>query len=261
MRWYLDTHKFMSEITRKALQIITARGITSESDTGDIENAERELANAGVYQSFDSAKGRIRRALFTYFKAYACIDDNEHLTEIGRLFANNEITVREMCFHYILNYRFNGDGVSYYPVQLLLRSLKELSEKDNGQAFISAYDFSRIAECNSVEDIDDAFINELVDARRREPISVNERSVGFDVWSNILISAGILCKTTDRTLVVKDEVLSRWILDTYDKPLSYNKGSVLTGPFEYLPLLPVKNPKGDVEPHRNNGKALQAFLF
>ena len=112
MRWYLETHKFMSEITRKALQIITARGITSESDAGDIENAERELANAGVYQSFESAKGRIRRALFTYFKAYACIDDNEHLTEIGRLFASNEITVREMCFHYILNYRYNGDGVS-----------------------------------------------------------------------------------------------------------------------------------------------------
>ena len=50
MRWYLDTHKFMSEVTRKALQIIAERNITSESSPEEIVQAERALADAGVYQ-------------------------------------------------------------------------------------------------------------------------------------------------------------------------------------------------------------------
>ena len=261
MRWYLDTHKFMSEITRKALQIITTRGITSNSKPEEIENAERELAKAGVYRSFESAKGRIRRALFTYFKAYSCLDDNEQLTEIGKLFADEEITVQEMCFHYILNYKFSDNGISYYPLQLILRTLRMLNETDDGQAYISAYDFSRIEECNSAEEINESFIKEIIDARSREPVEVNERAVGYDVWSNILISAGIMRKTSDRTLIIKDDVLAQWISSTYEHHLNYVKGRILTGPFEYLPLPPLTNPKGNAEPFMNNGKALQAYLF
>jgi len=90
MKWSMDTHKFMSEITRKALQIMVAHGVTSESEPEVVEATENELADAGIYRSREGVKGRIRRALFTYFKAYGCMDDNERLTEIGKLFAENK---------------------------------------------------------------------------------------------------------------------------------------------------------------------------
>lgn len=96
MKWSMDTHKFMSEITRKALQIIVAHGVTSESDAEAIAATENELADEGIYRSREAASGRIRRALFTYFKAYGCLDTHEGLTEIGRLFVENKITVQEL---------------------------------------------------------------------------------------------------------------------------------------------------------------------
>ena len=69
MRWYMDTHKYMSNITRKALQVLAEHGVTSESEPEEIDSAERALADAGVYKNYEGAKGRIRRALFTYFRA------------------------------------------------------------------------------------------------------------------------------------------------------------------------------------------------
>ena len=64
MKWSMDTHKFMSEITRKALQIMMARGITGKSGPEEIYAVERELADAGIYRSYEAAQGRVRRALF-----------------------------------------------------------------------------------------------------------------------------------------------------------------------------------------------------
>ena len=34
---------------------------------------ERELGESGVYKGASAAEGRVRRALFTYFKAYWCV--------------------------------------------------------------------------------------------------------------------------------------------------------------------------------------------
>lgn len=261
MKWSMDTHKFMSEITRKALQILATRGITSESEPAEIDNAERELAKANVYKTDDAAKGRIRRALFTYFKAYGCLDENEHLTEIGELFADNKISVRELCFHYVLNYQYEGDETKYYPVQLLLTCIKALGEREQGQGYLSAYDFSKIVECQSLEQIDDAFIDNLLEARHGDPINVDERKVGFDVWTYMLTSAGIVRKTSDRTLVATSRSLADWILSAYDHDLTYIKGRISTGVFEYLPILQLNNPSGDAAPYMNEGKALQAYLF
>lgn len=261
MKWYLDTHKFMSEVTRKALQIMSAHGITSESETDEIEAVERELANQGVYKSYDAAQGRVRRALFTYFKAYGCIDDNERLTEIGRLFVENKITVQEICFHYILNYKHKIDDVEYYPVQLLLSCIKKLNNRSVGQGYLTAYDFSKIADCHGLEEIDDHFVDELLSARQGAPIEVNERGVGYDVWSNILLSAGIMKRTDDRALVIKDHELANWILSAYEYQLQSIKGRVLAGPFTKLPVPTLSGNGGAVDPFVNEGKALQAFLF
>lgn len=61
MKWSMDTHKYMSEITRKALQIIVKHGITAESEPEQIDLVERELASAGIYKNYEAAKGRVRR--------------------------------------------------------------------------------------------------------------------------------------------------------------------------------------------------------
>lgn len=43
MKWSMDTHKYMSEITRTALQVIAKHGITSESKPEEIDAVEKEL--------------------------------------------------------------------------------------------------------------------------------------------------------------------------------------------------------------------------
>ena len=37
MKWSMDTHKYISEITRKALQIMVKHGISSESEAEEID--------------------------------------------------------------------------------------------------------------------------------------------------------------------------------------------------------------------------------
>ena len=262
MRWSMDTHKFMSEITRKALQIMDAHHVTSESEPEDIEATERDLAQAGVYKDFEGARGRIRRALFTYFKAYGCLDDNEHLTEIGKLFTENKLSVQEICFHFVLNYIYSTDeGVDYYPVRLILEFLNKVGMRGDGEAYISAYDFSKLVECDSYDDISEAFIDDIIDARREEPSEVNERTIGFDVWSNMLIKAGIFNKTSERNLVASNESLVNWIISAYDKPQHNRKGYVISGPIEYFPVPQLSNPGGNVLLFNNDGRALQAYLF
>ncbi|MCK9479270.1 MAG: AAA family ATPase [Firmicutes bacterium] len=261
MKWSMDTHKYMSEITRTALSIIVEHNITVESEPEEIDVVERELVNAGVYKDYNSAKGRVRRALFTYFKAYGCLDDNEHLTELGRLFVERKITIKEFCFHYILNYQYEDEEVQYYPVRLILTCLKKLSERGANQAYLSAYDFSRIVECQSLDEVNDALIDELVNARVADPIAVNERTIGFDIWAKMLVQAGILKRTTERTLMIKDQVLADWILHTYENQLQVIRGTICTGVFKYLPTPPLNAPTGDATRFVLEGRALQAYLF
>ena len=60
MKWSMDTHKYISEITRKALQVMVTHGITSESEPEDIDAVEHELGACGVYKDYEGAKGRVR---------------------------------------------------------------------------------------------------------------------------------------------------------------------------------------------------------
>lgn len=261
MKWSMDTHKYISEITRKALQVMTEHGITSESEPEEIDAVERELASCGVYRDYDSAKGRVRRALFTYFKAYGCLDNSEHLTEIGRLYAENKLTIQEFSFYYILNYIFKDNDTEYYPAELVLRSFYKLYERDEKSAYISPYDFSKIVECNSLSDINDTFIDELMSARENGPITVNERAVGYDVWAKMFVQAGIFKRNTDRCLVTENIMLIKWILEAYQHHFATNMGTVCTGVLNYFPIMALNSPNGKAPDFVNEGKALQAYLF
>lgn len=261
MKWSMDTHKYISEITRKALQVMVSHGITSESGPEEIDAVERELGTCGVYRNYDGAKGRVRRALFTYFKAYGCLDYSEQLTELGRLYVENKITIQEFSFYYILNYIYDNEDIKYYPSELVLRCYYKLHEKDPNEAHLSAYDFSKIIECDSIEDINDNFINDLINARNVAPLSVNERAIGYDVWAKMFVQAGIFKRNAERNLVAEDLRLIKWILDSYEKGFETNMGSICTGILNNFPVMDVTRSEGDVQNFIDEGKALQAFLF
>lgn len=261
MKWSMDTHKYMSEITRTALKIIAENNVTSESSMSEIDAVERKLVDAGVYRDYDSAKGRIRRALFTYFKAYGCMQDNESLTEMGKAFVDNKISIQEFSFWYVLNYEYTNDGFSYYPAHLILKCLKMLGNFGEEQAYISAHDFSHLVECESIDDVSDEFVNSLLSLRQNTAEPVNERRIGFDIWAKMFVQAGILNRTPQRNLTVRDPALLDWILTSYDKGINVTKGKISTGVFEYLPIPTLGSSHGEVHQFKDESAALQAFLF
>ena len=50
MKWSMDTHKYISEVTRKALKVLFEKNITSESSAEEIDAAEHILADENVYK-------------------------------------------------------------------------------------------------------------------------------------------------------------------------------------------------------------------
>lgn len=261
MKWSMDTHKYISEITRKALQVMVTHGITSESEPEDIDVVEHELGACGVYKDYEGAKGRVRRALFTYFKAYGCLDNSEHLTELGKLYVENRITIQEFSFYYILNYVYESENAKYYPAELVLRCFYKLYERGEQQAYLSAYDFSKIVECDSVDDIDDDFVAELIEVRNGNPIAVNERNIGYDVWAKMFVQAGIFKRNTDKNLFSDNIFLVKWILESYQKHFDTKMGIVCTGVLNNFPIMELDKVDGEASKYANEGKALQAFLF
>ncbi len=261
MKWSMDTHKYISEITRKALQVLHSHQITSESAPEEIDAAERELGACGVYKDYDGAKGRIRRALFTYFKAYGCMDDNERLTELGTAFVENKLSVQELSFIYILNYKYDEDGVSYYPAQLLLTCLSKMREIGQSIAFLTAYDFKRLTEMDNVENITNDLVSSLIDLHSQETETVNERAIGFDVWAKMLVQAGILVRNSSKNLEPANWDLVDWILSAYNNGITTEKGKVATGVSAHIPYAPLNAKNGEFENEFSEFGAVQAFLF
>ncbi|MFB1050564.1 McrB family protein [Paraliobacillus sp. JSM ZJ581] len=261
MKWSMDTHKYMSEITRTALKIIVSNNITSESSVSEIDSVERQLVEAGVYTKYESAKGRIRRALFTYFKAYGCMNNDESPTEMGNAFIEDKITIQEFSFWYVLNYKYVSDDTEYFPTQLILKFLKMMGSIDVEYGYISAHDFSHLVNCEKLSDINDDFIEEILENRKRENVEVNERQIGFDIWSKMLIQAGILIRRPDKSLVVSNDELADWILNSYEREFTVSKGEIVTGIIKYLPVLPIGATRGDSSHYQNESTALKALLF
>ena len=259
MRWSMDTHKFIGEIPRTALQVITQHGITSNSSDDEIRRTEEDLVRARVYKDFSSASGRIRRALFTYFKAYHCMNDQEQLTQIGRAFVEEKLSIKEFSFYYVVNYFFSGCLEPYYPLQLLLTFLKKIAQRNDNFEYITPYDFSLLVECNSIDDISDEFISNAIDARMTTHDDINERSIGFDVWSKMLILAGIF-KKNDHNLYVQNHALCDWILSAFSQTFQRVPGQINSGILQTIPGINA-NIWGDITPLKEEGNALQAFLF
>lgn len=131
-----------------------------------------------------------------------------------------------------------------------------------GAAYITPYDFSKLVECESINDINREFVDGLLSVRNSQVPSVNERNIGFDVWSKMLVQAGILKRNTDRSLSIANQGLVDWILSSYKKSLTDNPGKINSGILRYLPVItPSETNNGKAQSFFIESKALQASLF
>lgn len=256
MKWSLDTHKFVSEIVRTALQTIVNRRITLQSGEPEIKAAEQELFDKGVYRTRDGADGRIRRALFTYFKAYHFMTQDGELTDFGRAFYNGTLSVKEACLHFIFHYKYTDDKSSYYPLKRILSYLSYCKTQNVDQALsLEVFDLLVDAETDSVELFSSVF------QRRNESRDVDARNIGFDVWSYMLIEAGLLEKVNPKTLRIKNISMVELLLNAYEKMTE--TGSAEKIEKGYLPFisLPSINAKKIKKAEPIEAKTLCAYLF
>lgn len=263
MEWNIDVHKFLSEITRTALKVIADFGVTSASDNELITKAEHRMAELGVYKSEEAAEGRVRRALFTYFKNYNLMYDDTSLTPIGEIFRDDRISIKEFAFYYLANYKHQvSKDEEYYPLQLIIKCLKEKQSHSSAEGIITSYDFSRLVLCKKLDDINDSFIEDLVSNSGVILDDSEKRSVGFDVWQNLLCSAGLFVKEDKNSMIPSNNELIDWIYDAYSKKHPSVEGEIITGILHELPLLNIDSQK--ISPHSkiwDESNALQAYLF
>ena len=261
MKWSMDTHKYMSEITRSALKILADNAINLDSEPEVIELAERKLAEANIYRDFDSARGRIRRALFTYFKAYGCMDDSGNLTEMGRAFVDDKISIQEISLWYVANYTYKDDETEYFPLQLLIKFIKSAESLSADAAYITPYDFSCLVDCNSIEDVNDEFVKSQIEARNSETPPVNERAIGYDVWVKMLTQARLFKRNEDRSISLLNSNLANWMLEAYNASFSVIHGKISSGVFGNIPKPQLSSLKQNYSLYEDEGLALSAYLF
>lgn len=256
MKWSLDTHKFLSEIVRTALRTIVDRKITGNSGEPEIKAAEKELFEKGVYRTRDGADGRIRRALFTYFKAYKLMTQEYELTEFGQSFYDGTLNIKEACLHFIFNYKYRDANTAYYPLKNILSFIEFCENKGQNQT-VSLEDFELLVEQDS-ESLEQF---ESVLLRRNESREVDARSVGFDVWSYMLIESGLFEKVNPKCLKLKNKRLARFLLDVYRNMNADGDAAVLRGSYLHSIPMPQVNPRFQRPTSIIEAKTLCSFLF
>lgn len=256
MKWSLDTHKFVSEIVRSALQTIVNRNITGQSGEPEIKAAEQELFEKGVYRTREGADGRIRRALFTYFKAYHFMTQEGELTEFGKAFYDGTLSVKEACLHFIFNYKYSDEHSSYYPLYRIL-SYFEYCENQQADPMLSLEAFDLLVE--GVADSKELF--SLVFQGQNDSREVDARNIGFDVWSYMLIESGLLEKVNPKVLRIKNKAMVELLLNAYKNMKEEGSAEKIEKGYLLFFPLPTINQKKIKRAEIIEAKTLCAYLF
>lgn len=235
MGWSIDIHKYPSETTREILQILRDHQVNRDSSDSVIANAEAEMNSRGLYSGAMGANGRIRRALFTYFSAYNCMDENGNITPFGQLFADGRISLKEFAFHYIANYSVSQGG-SYYPLHLILLFIKKVSLVRPREAFLTATDFKTLQEFNSIHDLDDSFLTQHLSGNRFAVSRTEFRQINFDGWKKLLLLSGLFSEDGEKLKLSASQFILEWLLYAYSQNPLTRKGSVCTGVFSHVPF-------------------------
>lgn len=259
MKWSLDTHKFISEIVRTALQVIVDRNITSQSDEQAVKAAEHELADKGVYRSREGAEGRIKRALLTYFKAYNLMTQNGDLTEVGRAFYSNKLSVKELCLHFLYGYKFYDEqsDESYFPLEIILSFTDYCWKNVPESNYISLEDFDELVKNGSVTD--ETFAN--VVNNRSILKTVDARAIGYDVWTYMLLESGLYEKNSDKHLIPRNNAMIEFLLNSYQAGKTDGvQGELSKGFISNFPM-PNCNRRNVKDCSIIEAKTISAFLF
>ena len=177
----MDTHKYMSEITRTALQVIAKHGITSESKPEEIDAVEKELVEKKVYKDYPSAKGRVRRALFTYFRAYGCLNDVEQLRDLvynDKAKDNYDNEFEHLCFEEKTHDISDIDRQRLQEMRAAKRQNRRFPEKVLKYLWDDAFKFNRetvfdVTNYSSLE----AVIRKFVDSEARDRMAVFNQTI------------------------------------------------------------------------------------
>lgn len=259
MKWSLDTHKFISEIVRTALQVVVDRNITSQSDEQAVKAAEHELADKGVYRSKEGAEGRIKRALLTYFKAYNLMTSNGELTEVGMAFYSNKLSIKELCLHFLYGYKFYDEqsDESYFPLEIIL-SFTDYCRKNAPEAnYISLEDFDELVKNGSATD--ETFSN--VVNNRSILKTVDARAVGYDVWTYMLLESGLYEKNAEKHLIPRNNAMIEFLLNSYKAgKTDGGQGELSKGFISNFPM-PNCNRRNVKNCAIIEAKTISAFLF
>ena len=257
MKWSLDTHKFLSEIVRTALKVVVDRKITSLSDDTIVKAAEHELAEKGVYRSKEAAEGRIKRALLTYFKAYNLMTQDCQLTEIGKAFYEDQLSVKELCLHFLYHYKYIGTQTNYYPLEIILGFTDYCSQNVPEANHISLEDFDELVNRDSKEEA--AYSSTI--QKRSENKTVDARSIGYDVWTYMLLESGLYIKNEDKQLVPNNLPMIRFLLASYRAGKTDSVKGCLSGGYLSLVPAPQCSRKNVKESEIVEAKTISAFLF
>lgn len=256
MKWSLDTHKFVSEIVRTALQVIINRKINAQSGDPEIKAAEKELFDKGVYRTREGADGRIRRALLTYFKAYHFMNPNGDLTDFGKAFYDGVLTVKEACLHFIFYYKYSNAGISYYPLETILSFIKYCEDNEQ-EARISLEDFDAIVAGDTKSD--DYF--STVVSNRGTPRDVDARAVGYDVWGYMLIESGLFYKNDSKQLCLKNRGMAQLLMSAYSDLEEEVTADKLSGGYFKCFTKPTISERSVSRASKVEAKTLCAYIF
>ena len=256
MKWSLDTHKFLSEVVRTAFQVVVDRKINNTSDEFSIKAAEHEMADKGVYRSREAAEGRVRRALLTYLNAYNLMSPSGIITKLGKCFYEETISVKEACLFFLYTYRYKIDATrGYYPLEHLLRFVKYCQEQ-KVVCEISLDDFARLVE---YDEISDEVFHSIV-SQRGYSTNTDARSVGYDVWTYMLLEAGLFQKNDDKNLVIANMHMVDFLAQSYAAKAYGDKSDPSTGFVSRFPKPATNNrivkPSSPIE-----AKSMVAYLF
>ena len=256
MKWSLDTHKFLSDIVRTAFQVVVDRKINNTSDGQAIKAAEHELADKGVYRSRDAAEGRIRRALLTYLNAYNLMSPSGNITKLGKCFYEETISVKETCLFFLYTYRYKIDATNgYYPLEHLLRFVKHCQER-KVDVKITLGDFARLVDYNNVS----ANIFDNIIQQRDHNTTADARAVGYDVWTYMLLEAGLFKKDDDKNLVVANSFMVDFLVESYTAQAYGDKSDPSTGFVVRFPK-PIVNERIVKPSSPIEAKTVVAYLF
>jgi hypothetical protein len=187
------TINFSEEKVKKVLNIIS-----SSSSTEEIEN---KMVAQGVVnlQPNTNRHGFFRRRWVTFLKDFD-LYDGQKLTEMGQLFLREDLSTNELLLLLLIRRTVLIDGKLIRPFEQILRVANSLLSL-GFESSITKIEFEKyVALIGLSQEWDVEFVTNLIIDERQgkiNNINSNPGNVHFDIWKNLMITAGLSLESDD----------------------------------------------------------------